>query len=256
MIVRTNKERITITKQSDHAVLAEDLAKFLKSNFISKETFKDLLYGINQHDNCWDVVDDSVTILNNQPLDFITYPLKEKIMLYKAGIDEIENQNPYAGLLVSKHFASFFPSTSKNQESLDFLSHEISRQSRIERELSSPKEIIERDFNLLQFFDNVSLYICLNESGTSKEQEYSWFKHGIPLGNELKDLLKKEKVDSNWIGQKITMVPFLLKSNLKVSFNEYEMDYNDFSNYLSTKSTIKTEKFQLSKRTVEITNLN
>lgn len=42
-------------------------------------------------------------------------------------------------------------------------------------------QTFEEHYTILQLFDNISLYICLNEPGVNKEKEHPFFKKGISV---------------------------------------------------------------------------
>ncbi|WP_156430913.1 DUF3891 family protein [Paenibacillus sp. FJAT-26967] len=49
------------------------------------------------------------------------------------------------------------------------------RQQRLKAKLNQPGEsMIEQHFKLLKLCDELSLYVCLNEPGVSKDEEHPW----------------------------------------------------------------------------------
>ncbi|MGM0852455.1 MAG: DUF3891 family protein [Bacillota bacterium] len=182
MIIRETKDSFIMIKQHDHAFLSGETIKHFNRNLLkSDQVFDDALYAAYQHDRSWIGLDDT-PIWNDRekiPYTFSDYPLLPKLAFYKIGVDEIERVNTYASLLCSLHFCSFF-SQSENKDCLVFLTGEARRQMRLKESLPDlDEELLQQHFRLLQFSDNLSLYLCLNEPGVDKEDEHPWFKNGF-----------------------------------------------------------------------------
>ncbi|MGM0751898.1 MAG: DUF3891 family protein [Bacillota bacterium] len=182
MIIRETEDSFIMIKQHDHAFLSGETIKHFNRNLLkSDQFFDDALYAAYQHDRSWIGLDDT-PIWNDRekiPYTFSDYPLLPKLAFYKIGVDEIERVNAYASLLCSLHFCSFF-SQSQNKDCLVFLTGEARRQMRLKEKLSElDEELLQQHFRLLQFADNLSLYLCLNEPGVDKEEEHPWFKNGF-----------------------------------------------------------------------------
>lgn len=108
------------------------------------------------------------------------YPSLPKVTHYQYGLDQVEKMNKYAGLLCSMHYYSFGFQDSTDRDCIEFAHHEKCRQKRIRDELNvTNDEAIIKQFRLLQLCDRISLYVCLNNPGVSKEQEHPPFKIGI-----------------------------------------------------------------------------
>ncbi|WP_064094157.1 DUF3891 family protein [Rossellomorea aquimaris] len=181
MIIRDTKDSFIMIKQHDHAFLSGKITEHFKPSLLKSHSFfNDVQYAAYEHDRSWIGLDDT-PIWNDQlniPYTFSDYPLLPKLAFYKIGLDEIENVNPYSSLLCSLHFCSFF-TQSKNKDCLVFLQEEAKRQSSIKSQLDVDEKLLLQHFRLLQFSDDLSLYLCLNEPGAEKEEEHPWFQNGF-----------------------------------------------------------------------------
>ncbi|NIL97812.1 MAG: DUF3891 family protein, partial [Planctomycetales bacterium] len=89
---------------------------------------------------------------------------------YVAGIDQIGLTDPYAALLCSRHYASFFPSdrlAALGADAARFVAGERSRQEGLKDALAHSGRTAELqradpDLALLKLWDHLSLYVALN----------------------------------------------------------------------------------------------
>lgn len=219
MIIRETDREFVLITQHDHARLAGEIASHLeKELFLDDEYLSSALLAIDQHDRGWIPLDAS-PIWNAEsqaPYSFMDYPLAPKIEKYQQGIDEVEAMNEYAALLCSLHYASFMHiRDSLDEASSRFYQHELARQQRITEKLSVSQEVIQRHFTLLQLCDDISLYVCLNEPGVSKEEEHPWFMEGF------EDTLLGERCEARWINaREIRLTPSLLAKELTTTLQQ------------------------------------
>ncbi|MCK8487723.1 DUF3891 family protein [Paenibacillus sp. MBLB2552] len=213
MIIRETDREFVLITQHDHARLAGEIASHLeKELFLDDEYLSSALLAIDQHDRGWIPLDAS-PIWNAEsqaPYSFMDYPLAPKIEKYQQGLDEVEAMNEYAALLCSLHYASFMHiRDSLDEVSSRFYQHELARQQRITEKLSVPQEVIHRHFMLLQLCDDISLYVCLNEPGVSKEEEHPWFREGFEA------TLLGERCEARWgNAREIRLTPPILAKEL------------------------------------------
>src|SRR5699024_10060012 len=71
-------------------------------------------------------------------------------------------------------------------------------QERILKQLNVAKDLWMAHYEILQFFDNLSLYICLNEPGTPHEEEHHFFRKGISLPSSFNE---NKLLHPNWVGK-------------------------------------------------------
>ncbi|MGE6753490.1 DUF3891 family protein [Rossellomorea sp. NPDC071047] len=219
MIIRETKDSFIMIRQHDHAFLSGETIKHFNRNLLkSDEFFEDALYAAYQHDRSWIGLDET-PIWNDRektPYTFSDYPLLPKLAFYKIGVDEIERVNTYASLLCSLHFCSFF-SQSKNKDCLVFLTGEARRQMRLKESFPDlDEELLQQHFHLLQFSDNLSLYLCLNEPGVGKEDEHPWFRNGFKHTEIFHH--DHQPLTVRWMNEKeVTLDPYPFNKDFHVS---------------------------------------
>ncbi|MET3847988.1 MULTISPECIES: DUF3891 family protein [unclassified Paenibacillus] len=184
MIVREQPEGFVLIRQHDHAKLSGQIAEHLLPEWMPTGSDREAaVLAITQHDRGWRYLDENPLwdSESSSPFSFINYPLEPKLSSYRAGLDEAEAMDPYAGLLCSKHYASFQQIRyAEEPEAARFYKEELLRQERIQSQLSGlDASRVERHFNLLKLCDSLSLYVCLNEPGVSKDEEHPWYREGI-----------------------------------------------------------------------------
>ncbi|MGF2616147.1 DUF3891 family protein [Rossellomorea vietnamensis] len=210
MIVRETSQSFYMTLQHDHAFLSGEIVKhFARNSLLSQEAFADVQQAAYEHDRGWIGLDDT-PIWNDrsgEPYDFSDYPLLPKLAFYRIGLDEIEKSSAYAGLLCSMHFCSFF-ARSTDRNCLAFVQEERKRQDRIKRMITEVnEELLLQHFHLLQFSDNLSLYLCLNDPGVSKEAEHPWFQKGFKNTESLHP--RNQPLMPRWLNRnEVTIEPF------------------------------------------------
>lgn len=139
------------------------------------------LYAIAEHDLGWRELDAEVrwNPETGAPYSFFEYPAEPRLSANRRGVDAIEEQDPYAGLLCSLHYESFVRNATGVAES-SFRAAERERQSRLIFAISEgERERVDDELALLRMCDNLSLFVCLNEPG---ENVYPWFRQGFDYG--------------------------------------------------------------------------
>ncbi|MDB5084992.1 MAG: hypothetical protein JWN30_1878 [Bacilli bacterium] len=199
VIVRVRDSEFVMVQQHHHAFISGELARNFRTEFFdSDDYFEDSMLAIYEHDRSW-IGMDLVPIWNDRvdaPYSFSDYPLLPKLLFYTKGLDEVQAINKYAGLLCSKHYSSFFVHAD-DSESKAFFLHEQERQSQILNELSCKIESLAIDFRWLQLCDDLSLYVCLNEPGSTKEQEHRWYRNGF-RNSELFNSQSNQQLVARW----------------------------------------------------------
>lgn len=207
MIIRSEEDKFICIEQHHHAQLSRQIIEHWKAHVLNGDPFADdVLYAIEQHDVGWDRFDRQPlwNDKTNEPYTFIDLPLLIKTVLYTYGINLVEERNPYAAALCSAHYAHFLKKY-EMKEVQQFVKKEALRRKRI---LNSFPEIDELTFrkhlSLLQFADNLSLFICLHEPGNN-EKRHRYFEKGIPLGKPL-EKPESDYIDAHWVdGQTLTL---------------------------------------------------
>ncbi|SEN54982.1 DUF3891 family protein [Lihuaxuella thermophila] len=180
MIVRRRKNQFVLIAQHDHALISGEFAAHFAEPF---EHFDSTVYAISHHDVAWVELDQAIlwNEAKNQPYSFEDYPLAPKLAAYTKGISQVEETDRYAGMLCSKHYASFFEHAS-DPAGRRFREQELARQNNLLQRLSAQeKESVDSNFRLLQFCDDLSLAICLNEP---QQNTHPWYADGIRYQGE------------------------------------------------------------------------
>ncbi|WP_025026011.1 DUF3891 family protein [Caldalkalibacillus mannanilyticus] len=228
MIVRETKDSFILIKQHDHAQISGQLAENWNEDL--SDTKKDLLFAIYQHDRGWIDLDDTPfwNDQNKSPYSFLDFPFTTKVVHYKHGIDQIEAESPYAALICSLHYhsiVSFNP-----EEGSWFLQHENNRQQKLKASLKidSHHKIrkMEYGYQLLKFCDRMSIYLCVNEPGISKEDEYELYKNGFK-DSELFRITNGKRIIANWMNTNhvsLTPFPFRHHFDIRILYKEVFKD--------------------------------
>ncbi|TGB01316.1 DUF3891 family protein [Halobacillus salinus] len=184
MIVQEREHDFILIKQHDHAQLSGRMVREWKQHFLLRSKLREEAdWAAAQHDRAWIPLDDNPEWNEEEqkPYSFIDYPLKEKLAAYQRGITEVAEQSLYAGMLCSMHYQSFMSEDSEEPLMRQFVQEEKERQERLFAlmEMDIPKDIYDLHFKRLQFSDDLSLYVCMNQPGVSKEEEVAWFRDGF-----------------------------------------------------------------------------
>ncbi|MDO7908006.1 DUF3891 family protein [Paenibacillus sp. JX-17] len=210
MIARETQKEFVMTSQHDHAILSGEMAKqFRPELFIDTAYRDDVLLAITQHDRGWLGLDENPIWddRSHVPFSFSEYPLFPKLPAYIRGIDEVEEMSPYAALVCSLHYCSFTQiRESSHPECAAYIQHELSRQAKLRAQLPPlNEEVVHRHFQLLQFCDGLSLYVCMVDSRPEQNVNQTWFKKGTnsPVG--------RDTYKAKWINEReilIDLFPF------------------------------------------------
>ncbi|OIJ18959.1 hypothetical protein BKP45_14625 [Anaerobacillus alkalidiazotrophicus] len=233
MVVTEREHEVLLFEQHEHAKVCGELAEaWCEEYFIGKRKRKSVIYAIYEHDNGWIELDESPLINRERkiPFSFIDYPLTPKIKAYKKGIDIIEKKDRYAALICSLHYASFFERYT-NGRGEDFLSLERDRQKKLKEKLHIHKleeEELLFHYYLLQFCDNLSLYLCMNEPGVDKKNELIWFRKGFSQRFAFNN---KKRIVAHWLDKNtVSLTDFPFSKELTVSLKYKCIQKSQMSN--------------------------
>lgn len=229
MIAYEREREFVMVTQHHHALASGEMADRWKAEyFIGKEKRKEVIWSISQHDRGWIDLDNTPfwNDATRKPYTFIDFPLVPKLSFYRKGVDEVEAESLYGGLLCSMHYVSFLQGTSE-EAALAYVRDEKARQLHLKEKLGIREaEQAELDFHfeLLQFCDNLSLYMCLQEPGITKEQEVGWYRNGFPQKFTFSG---GKKIIPRWLNRKTAcLAPFPFEEEFAVSvpFKEVSKD--------------------------------
>lgn len=219
MIVRECEREFIMIRQHHHAIISETIIESVQEKFFPDSPLKhSVLYAIKMHDYGWENFDKE-PFWNDEkaiPYSFIDFPNTGKTVLYKYGIDEVEKNDGYAGLLCSTHYSKFL-AKDPSKEAHSFIDKEQIRQKTIYNRIKPDPNLFVFHSELLRLADNFSLFLCLNEPGCSKEETHSFFENGIRLPVMLEGKLGK-KLELEWIDEgAVSCKPFLFKSSVTLT---------------------------------------
>lgn len=157
MLIRpTTDSTFECITQEHHAVVSGLLAAAWAESRLDPL----LVQAIGLHDNPWRP-SDAEPLYNEErglPHDFITFPMDQKIALYRQGIDQLEEVHPWIAHLVSRHYTTF--SGTRDVEELQV--PEEMRRQRLEQVITSARlEASDEALRWVKFFDIFSLHLCL-----------------------------------------------------------------------------------------------
>lgn len=227
MVIYEREHDWVIIPQHHHGLLSGDIAKHWNADYINgNDRWSDVIFAISQHDRAWIALDETPfwNDRDKRPYSFIDFPVLPKLVFYKKGIDEVEKQSPYAGLLCSLHYQSFFIGV-KEPAAIEFTRQEKTRQHRLMEELNlseaDKEDLVKFHFLMVQFCDDLSLYLCMQEPGTPKEDEFPWFKDGF---QEIFPFTSGQKIMAEWLNcNQISLNPSPLASPADVSIQIKEV---------------------------------
>ena len=178
MLVRDRKSGFALVEQYEHSLISGALARHWGWE---PEPSEAAIHAISEHDLAWKELDAEVSFNpeTGRPYKFFEYPAETRLSAYRRGIDAVEANDPYAGLLCSLHYESFVKNATGAVEA-SFRAAERERQSRLMFAISdAERERVDDELALLRICDDLSLFLCLNEPG---ENSYPWFREGFVYG--------------------------------------------------------------------------
>lgn len=227
MIIQENENSYIMIAQHDHAEISGIIAENWALDYLPGVEFrKEFIEAVYQHDRGW-VELDKFPFWNDakgKPFSFIDFPVPSKLIHYKYGIDQLETNNPYGALLNSKHYSSL---VGKSKEEITFYAEENKRQGRLKTRIkisSIEEEHLEEYFQILQFCDSLSLFICMYPPGTEKtyQNEKDGFHHA-----GIFRFTNGEDVTASWLDKneiQITQSPFKDSFRAKLKYKEISKD--------------------------------
>ncbi|WP_244445053.1 DUF3891 family protein [Oceanobacillus jeddahense] len=219
MIIREQNEHFTCIAQVDHAFLSGEMLKHLNTVYFEHAPYKDsVIYAAYQHDCGWDAFDRQ-PFWNDQkdlPYSFIDFPPIPKTVLYTHGIQQVQKKDSYAALLCSEHYKRFLVNSSL-LEAKTFVQQEAERQEWLISKMGHfNQDRFEMDYTLLQFSDNLSLFVCMNEPGAADKDLHPFFKEGLSVSNTTAALPSDYSI--SWTDTKtVTMDPFPFSSDFSIT---------------------------------------
>lgn len=225
MICREHDGTFIMVKQHDHGLLSGELAKWFRSERVPEPARRpEVLRAISNHDRGWIDLDET-PLWNDEdevPYTFIDFPIVPKLSFYGKGLDEIEADTPYGALLCSLHYDRLIEVSGEDSPELtQYREREEERRARIRRDLEQSDPIGEAelyyDTRLLQFCDDLSLYVALNEPGSPKSEEHPWWTDGFS-GSEDFGFTEGRTIYAEWKDEHTLMLdPFPFTDTFEIA---------------------------------------
>ena len=207
MIVTRRDGMLTLVTQVEHGRVAGALARSWGNDlFAGPQPREAVCIATAKHDEGWRAWDDRVLVneLARRPLHFLEIDAEEHVRLYRHGVKTVSLADVYAGILVGMHWSGLYrgrwssPSargrlgTSRSigaslDEVVDAEEHRWVDAKRRAWAVEEPRADFEarlwHNFELLQFWDLFSLYLCV----TPNEPDAGALD-AVPWGPQLGDL--------------------------------------------------------------------
>jgi hypothetical protein len=182
MLVRDAGEAWQIVLQTEHGELAGQFARAWSPR---PEPFASLEIVARRHDDGWFVWERGPNLdPDGQPANFLDVPVPLHLAFYRAAIVAVTDEDPYAGLILSMHGAGIYKYRYGFQSDLrmrfvDAVEEDAARFV-ADQEDSYPERLaalgIDQDeawtgYKLLQVWDRLSLYSCLQDLEDAKPQQ-------------------------------------------------------------------------------------
>lgn len=176
-----------VVLQTDHADLSgQFVRRWGNERFDRPEPYTPVETASFRHDDGWSVWEQSPRLeaATNRPQNFLERELTVHLHLYRAAIAAVSEQDAYAGLLVALHGAGLYrgryeeraevlpgdgvlpedPGEASVRELVDgFVREQEERQRRLVEQLHLDEDRLWTNYRLLQVFDRLSLYFCMND---------------------------------------------------------------------------------------------
>ncbi len=180
MLISRRDGELYLVEQVEHARLCGELAQHWgNERFARPEPLDGVRTGAAMHDEGWRQPDEQ-PLFNaeaRRPLHFLEIEMKDHIPLYGQGVERTFGLDPYAGLLVSMHWTGLYRSRWGMQSGKvqfadeaaqsETVAHEERRWIEVKRDLltearrSDFEASLWHNYDLLQAWDLLSLYVCL-----------------------------------------------------------------------------------------------
>ncbi|MDQ1235502.1 hypothetical protein QE450_003000 [Paenibacillus sp. SORGH_AS306] len=212
MIWREHEDAFIMIRQHDHAKLSGEFARHLNPQYIEqKERWDEVLIGCEQHDRGWIPLDE-IPLWDDAkqiPFSFMHFPEPAKLVFYRYGIKELENMTPYGGMLASLHYAALVSHYGEEDPfCIAFVKEEKERQERIKEQVKPNEQALAFHRSVLELCDDLSLYVCLNDPGVSKENEQDWWKEGFEVGKKFA-FTNDQAIMPKWVDEhRVSLSPF------------------------------------------------
>lgn len=181
MLVRDAGDAWQIVLQTDHADLSGQLAAAWGGpGFARPEPLASVVRAARRHDDGWAVWERFPRLgEDGAPQSFVHVPPAVHLAFYRAGVEVVQEEDAYAGLLVSMHMSGLYrdrygvmplPSRTHEPETQRLVDAFVAQEEERQRALCEALQVDDAqrwtNYALLQVFDVVSLYFGLADVET------------------------------------------------------------------------------------------
>jgi hypothetical protein len=189
MILQQSGGKLLMFRQTDHALLSGAFADRWGNDLIpAPKRRESTVVAASRHDDGWSEWELAPTLApDGSPIDFIHIPVSQHVALYTRGIDLVESEDDYGGLLASLHgerlyTRPFFPGMDPRIQNLKggdlelataYVEGERKRQERLLGRIggNGTKEEADEGWRQLQVWDRLSLLVCMTPLGEDTERK-------------------------------------------------------------------------------------
>jgi hypothetical protein len=189
VIVQEHGDGLLVFRQTDHALLSGAFAAAWGNDRVPAPARRHAtVVAAARHDDGWAEWELAPRVNESgEPVDFIHIPVAEHVRLYKRGIDLVESEDPYAGLLASLHgqrlyTRPFYPGMDPRIEHLQgpdlemataYVEGERDRQDKLVHVIEGEglSDDAEEGWRLLQVWDRLSLLVCMSPLREGTDQK-------------------------------------------------------------------------------------
>jgi hypothetical protein len=183
MLVRDRDGSWQLVRQPDHADLSGQLAQAWGGDAEPLRNRDSMVLAATRHDDGWAVFDrrPAWDPDKQQPRSFLDVPVLSHLAFYRACIQVVTDEDPYAGLMVSMHGAGIYTGRYGTQPSLRltfapeeqvavdaFVAEQEATHGDRAAALGLGDDERWANYKLLQAFDRLSLALCLKEWESSE----------------------------------------------------------------------------------------
>ncbi|CAI6017383.1 hypothetical protein PAECIP112173_00115 [Paenibacillus sp. JJ-100] len=225
MIVYEREYDFVLTAQHEHGIAAGNMAAHWRTEWLPHGSHRDeLILAAREHDRGW-IELDAAPLWNDYsqvPYSFRDFPLRPRFVFYRKGIEEVRQQNAYAGLLCSVMYTELFQKTlganpQDDDDIRQYLLEEQQQQDAWKKELGGDVATLEQrlknDVEMMLFCDQLSLFLCMEEPGTPASR-YDFFAEGLSCAFET---CTSPTIKAEWIsGEKVGLSFFPFDEEFEV----------------------------------------
>ncbi|HUP20739.1 MAG TPA: DUF3891 family protein [Gemmatimonadota bacterium] len=202
MIVRPVDGGILCVLQREHAALSGALAEAWRGALAGPAPRDSVVRAARDHDAGWAEPDRAPRFdpAAAGPFDYRTAPLADRLAVAERSVGRVAAADPYAGWLVSRHFASFHAG-SDDPDAAGWVVEQVGRRAGMlararprAGEAALHPHVLEAAFDRLQLFDGLSLAACEGwtawesrpMAAEAGERETTWRWAGSGDGTEVR----------------------------------------------------------------------